>query len=318
MLLLFFSTQILLPLCLLAWLAFAPAAGWLAWGLQLLAVAAVLLGMSTAMLWAMPPYWTPYLYWMLFFFIVTWQLLAGLPDTGQWWAAGTIHSLFLLALFGLGSVAAYLAYGALAGRQVPEIAVVDIDFPFPAGRYLVAHGGSTVTVNGHLQTLNPGVERYQNYRGQSRALDIFRISRTGFNVRGLRPREPERYTSFGTALVAPCPGHVAKVVDGVPDNPVPEMNREHMAGNFVAINCGEFYLIMAHFRQGSIQVEEGQTVATGDFLGELGNSGNSSEPHLHIHAQRGLPEEAPLSGEPLALTINGRFPVRNQRITVPE
>jgi hypothetical protein len=317
MILIVLASQVLLPVSLLAWLAFAPAAGWLAWSLQLAAIVAMLLGMTTAMLWAMPPYWTPYLYWALLCFIVVWQLLAGLPDSSQWWAAGTVHSLFLCVLFLLGAQGAYLTYQALAGRQLPETAAVDIDFPFPSGNYLVAHGGSTLTVNAHLETLNTDVERYQDYRGQSRALDIFRISQAGFTVWGLRPREPQRYTSFGTPLLAPCAGRVARVLDGVPDNQVPDMNREQMAGNFVAIDCGDFYLIMAHFRQGSIQVAEGQMVGTGDLLGELGNSGNSSEPHLHIHAQRGLPEDAPLSGEPLALTINGRFPVRNERLHVP-
>ncbi len=61
----------------------------------------------------------------------------------------------------------------------------------------------------------------------------------------------------------------------------------------------------------------GQEVAVGDPLGQVGNSGKSSEPHLHIHAQRGIPDGAPAGGEPLELTIDGRFLVRNHRLTVP-
>lgn len=310
--------QVVFPLSLLVWLAFAPAPGWLAWGLQVVAIVAVLLGMTTAMLWAMPPFWTPYVYWILLGVTVAWQLAANLPDFSERWAAGTAQTLALLVLCGLGALGAYLFAGALAGRQLPPVPVVDIAMPFPPGSYLVAHGGSTTLINGHLETLNPDIERFRSFRGQSRALDIFSITPVGFNVRGVRPREPERYTSFGTPLLAPCGGRVAIVVDGVPDNQVPTMNRDQMAGNFLAIDCGEFYLVMAHFRQGSIQVAEGQMVEPGDYLGELGNSGNSSEPHLHIHAQLGLPEEAPLGGEPIALTINGRFPVRNDRLHVPE
>lgn len=314
--LLILLTQIVLPLCLLGWLAFAPASGWLAFGLQLLAIALVLLGMTLAMLWAMPPFWTPYLYWMLFCFIVVWQLLAGIPDSNVVWGVGIPHSVALVLLAGLGLLGTYLAFTALQGRQRPPVPIVDVAAPFGPGDYLVAHGGSTTMVNVHLQTLNPDVTRFRDYRGQSRALDIFRISALGLHVRGLQPEDPARYVSFGTELLAPCAGRVAKLVDGVPDNPVPVMNREQMAGNYIAIDCGDFYLIMAHFRKGSIRVREGQTVAVGDVLGELGNSGNSSQPHLHIHAQRGLPEQAPLGGEPLALTINGRYPVRNERIRV--
>lgn len=308
--------QVFLPLILLAWLAFLPAAGWLAWSVQVLAIAAVLFGMTLAMLWAMPPFWTPYLFWLLFAAIAGLQLWRGIADGSVIWGAGALHSVALLALCILGLLGSYLGITALMGRQLPEVAVVDIAAPFPAGNYLIAHGGSNAMVNVHLQTLNPDIERFKDYRGQSRALDIFRTTPWGFNVRGLRPEDPGRYVSFGTTLLAPCNGHIAKVVDGVPDNPVPVMNREQMAGNFLAINCGEYYLVMAHFRQGSIRVREGQDVTTGDVVGELGNSGNSSEPHLHIHAQRGLPEGAPLGGEPLGLTINGRFPVRNDRMRV--
>lgn len=315
--LLTFTAQIVLPLLLLTWLALAPANGWLAWSLQVLAVAAAILGMTLAMLWAMPPYWTPYLYWLLFAFIVVWQLTSSLPNTESVWGVSILHSSALILLSGLGLLGLYLSFAALQGRQLPEEQAVDIGWPFPEGDYLVAHGGSTTAVNAHLETLNPQIERYRDYRGQSRALDIFRISPSGFHVRGLRPQDPARYVSFGTPLLAPCAGRVATVVDGVPDNLVPQMNREQMAGNFIAIDCGEYYLVMAHFRQDTIRVQEGDTVAIGDVLGELGNSGNSSEPHLHIHAQRGLPGDAPLSGEPLWMTINGRFPVRNERIRVP-
>jgi murein DD-endopeptidase MepM/ murein hydrolase activator NlpD len=89
-----------------------------------------------------------------------------------------------------------------------------------------------------------------------------------------------------------------------------------MAGNHVAINCGEFFLILAHLRQGSIAVAAGDTVKAGDILGQMGNSGNSSEPHLHLHAQRGLPEQARLAGEPLWLTIDNRFMVRNDTLRI--
>jgi murein DD-endopeptidase MepM/ murein hydrolase activator NlpD len=77
-------------------------------------------------------------------------------------------------------------------------------------------------------------------------------------------------------------------------------------------------VLLAHLRSGSVNVSSGERVAVGDFLAEMGNSGNSSEPHLHVHAQRGLPEEAAFAGEPLALTIDGAFPVRNDRLRVKE
>ncbi len=48
--------------------------------------------------------------------------------------------------------------------------------------------------------------------------------------------------------------------------PVPEMDREHMPGNFVVIDCGGFAVALAHMRQGSVVVEEGERVRVGDKL----------------------------------------------------
>ena len=57
-------------------------------------------------------------------------------------------------------------------------------------------------------------------------------------------------------------------------------------GNHVIIDHqnGE-YSFLAHFKQGSIAVEMGDVVKTGHLLGLCGNSGNSTEPHLHYHLQ---------------------------------
>lgn len=171
--------QVLLPLLFLAWLAFLPAVGWLAWSLQVLAIASVLFGMTLAMLWAMPPYWTPYLYWLLLVSIVGSQLWRGIVDGSVLWGAGVLHSITLLILFAIGLLGCYLGITALQGRQLPDEQVVDIAAPFPSGDYLIAHGGSTETVNVHLKTLNPDVQRFNDYHGQSRALDIFRITSWG-------------------------------------------------------------------------------------------------------------------------------------------
>ncbi|SDZ06769.1 Peptidase family M23 [Jannaschia faecimaris] len=67
--------------------------------------------------------------------------------------------------------------------------------------------------------------------------------------------------------------------------------------------------------KGSPAVAPGDRIITGDELGAVGNSGASTEPHLHIHAQRpALDGAVPISGEPLALRIDGRFLVRGDRV----
>ena len=71
-----------------------------------------------------------------------------------------------------------------------------------------------------------------------------------------------------------------------------------------------------HLRQGSVRPKVGDRMQPCDPIGEMGNSGNSAEPHLHLHVQRGIPPDAPFGGEPLGLTIDGRILVRNDRLTL--
>ena len=53
------------------------------------------------------------------------------------------------------------------------------------------------------------------------------------------------------------------------------------------IRTGEYRVFLAHMQRGSALVKKGDRVARGQPLGKVGNSGNTSEPHLHIHAVRG-------------------------------
>ncbi|MDP3517959.1 MAG: M23 family metallopeptidase [Pseudohongiella sp.] len=310
--------QLLVPLILLLWLALLPARGRGALVLQGLSVGAILLALALLGLWSLPPWWLPFIYGLCFVAILIRHTLAGLFAQTSIWDTGPMQTLLVTVGVLLAGYCLWLSGQALSGRRLPmSVEVVDIALPFGPGVYLIANGGSTTAVNGHLRTLDPGVERYQPWRGQSRALDIFRITPLGMHAtRGLRPTDPASYATFGTPLLAPCSGQVALAVDGLDDMLVPLMDSDNMAGNFVAIDCGNFFVVLAHLRRGSMQVSVGDLVTVGDLLGEMGNSGNSSEPHLHVHAQRDLPPDYPLSGEPLVLTLEGKYPVRNTRIKV--
>ncbi|TDD83605.1 M23 family metallopeptidase [Actinomadura darangshiensis] len=57
-----------------------------------------------------------------------------------------------------------------------------------------------------------------------------------------------------------------------------------VVGNSVVLDLGDgVYAVFAHLRRGSPRVRKGDRVRAGDVLGQVGNSGNSSEPHLHFH-----------------------------------
>lgn len=142
------------------------------------------------------------------------------------------------------------------------------------GEWSVTWGGDTKELNYHVESV-----------AQKNAFDILIRDNTGATHKGEGQRN-EDYYAFGKELFAPCDGEVVLVVDGVKDNVPGTLNPVYVPGNTVIIktNLGEF-IFFAHFKQHSIVVKQGQKVKAGDLLGLCGNSGNSSEPHLHFHLQ---------------------------------
>jgi len=79
---------------------------------------------------------------------------------------------------------------------------------------------------------------------------------------------------------------VTDVINGVRDNTPGSMNPYSALGNAVVIRHGECeFSVLAHMKLDSIRAKVGQQVSTGQVIGLCGNSGNSSEPHLHYHLQ---------------------------------
>jgi len=309
------AVQVALPLALLAWLALAPAPSALGLLAQAAGTGALLFALARVAQWAVPVWWLPWLYGALWLAaLASLPLRQGLaampilPVGAGGWAALALS----IALLGVGG---WYGARAVAGRALPPVEVVDIANPFGPGRYLVGHGGSTPLVNGHMRTLDDSVARFRPWRGQSYAVDFFGIGPLGLRATGWRPADPAAYAIFGAPLVAPCSGSVVATENDAPDFDVPGQDPERRLGNHVILRCGEAEIVLAHMRRGSLAVAPGDTVAEGDPLGQVGNSGATSEPHLHIHVQRPAgPDAPPLSGAPLGLRINGRFLVRGDRL----
>ena len=95
----------------------------------------------------------------------------------------------------------------------------------------------------------------------------------------------EDYYAFGQPLYAPCDAEVISVIEGVKDNIPGEMNPKQLTGNTVVLKTTSEYILLAHFKMNSIKVKAGDKVKKGQLLGLCGNSGNSSEAHLHFHIQ---------------------------------
>jgi len=88
-------------------------------------------------------------------------------------------------------------------------------------------------------------------------------------------------------VYAPVDGTVIEVTDGEHDNDVGRPPQFTTAGgNTVSIRAGDATVHLCHLRRGTVRVNRGDDVKAGAVLGVVGNSGNSSFPHLHIHAQQ--------------------------------
>ena len=124
------------------------------------------------------------------------------------------------------------------------------------------------------------------------ALDFF-VTRDGVSYDGAGDRV-EDYHCFGLPVVSPVHGEVSRVLDRLPDNAPGEVDVQNNWGNFVLIRLDSgLHVLLAHLRQGSIKVREGQPVEPGVELAACGNSGRSPQPHLHLQVQRLAPLGSP-------------------------
>lgn len=148
-----------------------------------------------------------------------------------------------------------------------------LTLPFK-GEWTVFWGGDTKELNYHVES-----------EAQKNAFDIVITDEKGKSYK-TNGDTNEDYYAFGKELYAPCDGEAVLVVDGIKDNKPGVLNPIYIPGNNVIIKTtNNEYLFFAHFKQHSIKVTQGQKVKQGQLLGLCGNSGNSSEPHLHFHIQ---------------------------------
>ena len=148
-----------------------------------------------------------------------------------------------------------------------------LQLPFD-GLWFVFWGGGVELENYHVVATD-----------QRHALDLV-IWQDGGTHRG-EGTANEDYWAYGQQVLAPAEGTVVTAVDGLADNaPQVETDAANPAGNHVVIRVAdEEYVLIAHLQPDSLTVAEGDSVMAGQLIGLVGNSGNTSEPHIHIHLQ---------------------------------
>lgn len=198
-----------------------------------------------------------------------------------------IATLPALGLFVLGMAAGYLP-------RPLDVPTLGVRSPI-RGRCSALNGPATKVPSHGMHLL-----------GQTYAIDLLHEPEPGARPTfgGRRAmRDPHEYPSFGQPAYAPVDGEVVRTHDGARDHRcrsnllgfaylmVEGLVRQSlgvraMVGNHVVVRAADgSHLVVAHLKRGSVRVAPGDVVVAGQPTGEVGNSGNSSEPHVHLHRQ---------------------------------
>ena len=169
--------------------------------------------------------------------------------------------------------------------------------PLRGGVWLAGNGPGNES--GHRRALVPiGTAAI----AQRFAIDFVKVADDNRTFSGDSLRN-ESYYAYGSEALAVANGVIVALKDGIPQNIPGAASRavpitlETVGGNHVIIDIGQGrYAFYAHLQPGSLRVHLGERVKRGQVLGLVGNSGNSTEPHLHFHISDG---NSPLGSEGL-------------------
>jgi murein DD-endopeptidase MepM/ murein hydrolase activator NlpD len=160
-----------------------------------------------------------------------------------------------------------------------------IGAPLEGDRWLAANGPDNST--GHRRALIALAG--QGRISQRYAIDWIQLYEDGRTWQN-DPLKNASYRCYGTHAIAVADGVVADMHDGIPENVPGATSRavpitpETLGGNFILLDIGQgAFAYYAHLQPGSLKVKKGDAVHRGQVLGLVGNSGNSTEPHLHFH-----------------------------------
>ena len=173
-------------------------------------------------------------------------------------------------LVAIGTV--FLAF-QLVRIYLPPTNPVSLDLPV-AGEWTVTAGGRSEFLSHHYK------DAYEKD-----AVDFLQLV-DGRAFQG-DPTRAESWYGFGEPVLAPADSTVVSVSDGQPDEPIGAIGGPHGEGNMIILKIDDQrYAMLSHLKQGSVLVNEGDRVRSGQPIAAVGDSGNSVGPHLHFQVQQ--------------------------------
>jgi murein DD-endopeptidase len=202
---------------------------------------------------------------------------------------------------------------AITPASTPAVAIGP---PLDGGDWLAGNGPGKTSAHRRAFITIEGRGRI----AQRFAIDWVRINPNGQTFTGDQ-KDNRSYRAYGAEALAVGDSVVAATKDGIPEN-VPGLTSravpitlDTVGGNYVVLDLGGGrYAFYAHLQPGSLRVNSGDRVKRGQVIGLVGNSGNSTEPHLHFHVSDGV---SPLGSEGLPYALAGMpgMPLQNERVT---
>jgi hypothetical protein len=232
----------------------------------------------------------------------------------------------------------------LEGTQIPVERAAVVISPPVRGEWAAFNGPSNASGHRRLVLALEG----HVASGQRFAIDFLQVDSAGSSHRpGSDPLKNSSYYAYGHELLAVADGIVAATKDSIPENPVGgravKIDLVTVGGNYVGIDIGNGkYALYAHVQPGSLRVKIGDRVKRGQVIALLGNSGNSTEPHVHFQiadapaflSSEGVPYATDfevigncgIGGTPPAITcsrhaptpVKGGIPLQNELVRFPK
>jgi len=157
---------------------------------------------------------------------------------------------------------------------------IEYDLPFE-GEWTVVNGCYTKEFS---HSWDMPTQRY--------AYDFVILDDEGKSYRG-NSKSVDSYYCYNKSILSPADGIVVNIVNNAEDSYIMGKGKfysraKHIAGNFIVIQHDiDEYSTLAHLKKDSITVQVGENVKRGQVIAKCGNTGNSTEPHLHFQLQNG-------------------------------
>lgn len=303
------TLHLIIPVLLIIWTWRQRNTNLMRWMVNTLVAASYFAFIYIAGYWVFMSFYFRYLFPLLFIaaWIVSFRRSRDLPFLGR---DGFMSRVGTGVGIVISAALIFLIIGAVRSYFYDETPI-NLAFPFKHGVYAVFEGGNGRTSGlmnyhyGGATHKSAGVNRSMKY-----AVDVTKLGVLGNDASGILPRQNEKYAVFHEVVYSLCNGEVFSVVDQWP-NETPGGNKApYNVGNHVAIRSGDLVVVMGHLQKGSIKVKKGDFVKAGQPIAQVGNSGWTLQPHIHIQAMK-VTTGPMWAGEGIPIFFDGKNPVKN-------